>query len=61
MDTSFYWDAAHEGEFDLVSSMALGNRLTRVYDVVPWFYFLLTVGGWASGQTFFVNGGFTAR
>ena len=61
MDTPFFWEAAHEGEFELVSSMAMGNRLTRVDDIVPWFYFLLTDGGWASGQTFFVNGGFTTR
>jgi NAD(P)-dependent dehydrogenase (short-subunit alcohol dehydrogenase family) len=61
MDTPFFWDAAGEGEFDIVRSMAMGNRITRIDDIVPWFYFLLTDGAWASGQTFLVNGGFTTR
>lgn len=61
MDTPFFWDAAHEGEADMVTGMAMGNRLTQVADIVPWIYFLLTDGAWASGQTIFVNGGFSTR
>lgn len=61
MDTSFFWDAAAEGEPEFVRSAAKGGRLTRVEDIVPWVRFLLTEGAWASGQTFLVNGGFSTR
>lgn len=61
MDTSFFWDAAQPGEPDIVKSMAMRNQLTQVEDIVPWVRFLLTDGWWLSGQTVFVNGGFSTR
>jgi NAD(P)-dependent dehydrogenase (short-subunit alcohol dehydrogenase family) len=61
MDTSFFWNAAQPGEPDVVKSQAMRNQLTQVDDIVPWVRFLLTDGWWLSGQTVFINGGFTTR
>lgn len=61
MDTPFFWNAAHPGEADFVTSQAMRDQLTQVDDIVPWVRFLLTDGWWLNGQTVFVNGGFTTR
>lgn len=61
MDTPFYWDAAHQGETEYVTSMAMNGQLTKIEDIVPWVYFLLTDGYRANGQTLLTNGGFTTR
>lgn len=61
MDTPFFWDAAHPGEYEFVTSQAMRNQLTRVEDIVPWVRFLLTEGWWLNGQTVLINGGFTTR
>jgi NAD(P)-dependent dehydrogenase (short-subunit alcohol dehydrogenase family) len=61
MDTPFFWNAAHPGEPEFVTSQAMRNQLTQVEDIVPWIRFLLTEGWWLNGQTVLVNGGFTTR
>lgn len=42
-------------------SNAIGNRLTDVKDIAPLVRFMVTEGGWITGQTIFVNGGYTTR
>ncbi|OAA73977.1 NAD(P)-binding domain protein [Cordyceps fumosorosea ARSEF 2679] len=42
-------------------SQGLGGRLTEVKDVAPLVRFLVTEGGWITGQTLFANGGYTTR
>ncbi|KAM3536669.1 hypothetical protein MY4038_000124 [Beauveria bassiana] len=42
-------------------SQALGGRLTDVRDIAPLVRFLVTEGGWITGQTLFANGGYTTR
>ena len=42
-------------------SNALGNRLTKTEDIAPMIRFLVTEGGWITGQTLFANGGYTTR
>jgi NAD(P)-dependent dehydrogenase (short-subunit alcohol dehydrogenase family) len=61
MDTSFFWDAAADGEEAYSSSQTPFGRLTKVEDIVPWVRFLLTDGAWLNGQTVFLNGGFSTR
>lgn len=41
--------------------MGLHNRLTKVSDIVPIVRFLVTEGGWMTGQTLYASGGFTAH
>jgi NAD(P)-dependent dehydrogenase (short-subunit alcohol dehydrogenase family) len=61
MDTPFFWDAVHPGELEFSQSQAMGGRLTKMEDIVPWIRFLMTDGGWLNGQTVLVNGGFSTR
>lgn len=42
-------------------SQALGGRLTNITDIAPLVRFLVTEGGWVTGQTIFANGGYTTR
>lgn len=42
-------------------SQGLGGRLTEVKDIAPLVRFLVTEGGWITGQTLFANGGYTTR
>jgi NAD(P)-dependent dehydrogenase (short-subunit alcohol dehydrogenase family) len=61
MDTSFFWDAAADGEAEFSRTLTAHGDLTKVEDVVPWIRFLLTDGWWLNGQTVFLNGGFATR
>jgi NAD(P)-dependent dehydrogenase (short-subunit alcohol dehydrogenase family) len=42
-------------------SNGMGNRLTETTDIAPLVRFLVTEGGWITGQTIFANGGYTTR
>lgn len=42
-------------------SQGLGGRLTEVKDIAPLVRFLVSEGGWITGQTIFANGGYTTR
>ncbi|AEW98879.1 SDR family oxidoreductase [Streptantibioticus cattleyicolor] len=61
MDTSFFYPVESPEAIAFHKSSALNGELTRIEDIVPWVVFLLTDGWWATGQTFFVNGGYTTR
>jgi NAD(P)-dependent dehydrogenase (short-subunit alcohol dehydrogenase family) len=37
------------------------NGLTDIEDIAPIVRFLVTEGGWITGQTIFANGGYTTR
>lgn len=42
-------------------SQGMGGRLTEIEDIAPLVTFLVTEGGWITGQTIFANGGYTVR
>jgi 3-oxoacyl-[acyl-carrier protein] reductase len=57
-DTSFYYPDETEESTEAYKSMSIGNRLTKVSDVVPVLAFLCTEeAGWVTGQTIRINGG----
>lgn len=57
-DTSFYYPDETEESTEAYKSMSIGNRLTKVSDVVPLLAFLSTEeAGWITGQTIRINGG----
>lgn len=61
MDTPFFYGQETPERADFHRSQAMGNRLTRIEDIVPVILFLATDGGWITGQTVFANGGYTTR
>ncbi|MFE3452549.1 SDR family oxidoreductase [Nonomuraea sp. NPDC059194] len=61
MDTPFFYPAEDEDSIAYHKSSSMNGELTKIEDIVPWVRFLLTDGWWATGQTFFVNGGYTTR
>lgn len=61
MDTPFFY--AQETEQTVAyhkSASALGG-LTYIKDIAAFVEFLVTDGGWITGQTIFANGGYTTR
>lgn len=61
MDTPFFY--AQETEQTVAyhkSASALGG-LTDIKDIAAFVEFLVTDGGWITGQTIFANGGYTTR
>ncbi|MDH2415257.1 SDR family oxidoreductase [Nocardioides sp. CER19] len=61
MDTTFFWNAAADGEAEYSANATALGELTKVEYVVPWVRFLMTNGWWLNGQTVFLNGGFSTR
>jgi NAD(P)-dependent dehydrogenase (short-subunit alcohol dehydrogenase family) len=61
MDTPFSYPQETPERVAYHQSQALGNRLTRIEDIAPLVEFLVTEGGWITGQTIFANGGYTTR
>jgi NAD(P)-dependent dehydrogenase (short-subunit alcohol dehydrogenase family) len=61
MDTPFFYgQETPEAVAYHKSASALGG-LTNIEDIVPLIKFLVTDGGWITGQTIFANGGYTTR
>ncbi|KAM3564579.1 hypothetical protein MY1884_000647 [Beauveria asiatica] len=61
MDTPFFYPQESDDAVAFHKSQALGGRLTDVRDIAPLVRFLVTEGGWITGQTLFANGGYTTR
>ncbi|GAA3543743.1 SDR family oxidoreductase [Streptomyces osmaniensis] len=61
MDTPFFYGQETPERVAFHKSQALGNDLTKIEDIVPLVTFLATDGWWVTGQTIFVNGGYTTR
>ncbi|KAL2105491.1 hypothetical protein VUR80DRAFT_8294 [Thermomyces stellatus] len=61
MDTPFFYPQETDDAVAFHKSMAIGNRLTDIKDIAPIVKFLVTEGGWITGQTIFANGGYTTR
>ncbi|KAH8654797.1 putative short-chain dehydrogenase [Ilyonectria robusta] len=61
MDTPFFYPQESSETVAFHKSQALGGRLTDVKDISPLVRFLVSEGGWITGQTIFANGGYTTR
>ncbi|MEV0076981.1 SDR family oxidoreductase [Nocardia neocaledoniensis] len=61
MDTPFFYPQETPERVEFHKSQALGGRLTRIDDIAPLVEFLVSEGGWITGQTIFANGGYTTR
>lgn len=61
MDTPFFYPQETPERVEFHKSQAMGGRLTRIDDIAPLVEFLVTDGGWTTGQTIFANGGYTTR
>ncbi|GAA5060493.1 SDR family oxidoreductase [Nocardia callitridis] len=61
MDTPFFYPQETPERVEFHKSQGLGGRLTRIEDIAPLVDFLVTDGGWVTGQTIFANGGYTTR
>lgn len=61
MDTPFFYPQESPEAVAFHKSQALGGRLTDTKDIAPIVRFLVTEGGWITGQTIFPNGGYTTR
>lgn len=58
---AFFYPQESSEAVEFHKSNAMGNRLTMVQDIAPLIRFLVTEGGWITGQTIFANGGYTTR
>lgn len=61
MDTPFFYPQENPERVEFHKSQAMGQRLTQIEDIAPLVEFLVTNGGWITGQTIFANGGYTTR
>ncbi|KAK6345219.1 hypothetical protein TWF718_007146 [Orbilia javanica] len=61
MDTPFFYPQESPEAVAYHKSQGLGGRLTDIKDIAPLVKFLVTEGGWITGQTIFANGGYTTR
>ncbi|RDI55930.1 SDR family oxidoreductase [Nocardia mexicana] len=61
MDTPFFYPQETPERVEFHKSQAMGGRLTQIDDIAPLVEFLVTDGGWVTGQTIFANGGYTTR
>lgn len=60
-DIAFFYPQEADDAVAFHKSQALDGRLTDVKDIAPLVKFLVTEGGWITGQTLFANGGYTTR
>ncbi|KAG1078032.1 hypothetical protein G6F40_016886 [Rhizopus arrhizus] len=66
MDTPFFYPAESadaQAYHKTAAALSAFTRtgLTDIADIVPWIRFLVTDGGWMTGQTILVNGGYTTK
>lgn len=62
LDTPFLRDREPQESLDWLASASVQGRLGVVDDIVPWVVFIASPSaGWATGQSFFINGGFATR
>jgi NAD(P)-dependent dehydrogenase (short-subunit alcohol dehydrogenase family) len=61
MDTPFLYGQETDESVAFLKTQGLGGRLTKIQDIVPIIRFLVTEGGWITGQTIYASGGFTAH
>ncbi len=62
VDTDFLTTVETDETLNWLANGSVTGRLGRPEDITPWIVFLSTpAAGWATGQTFFVNGGFATR
>jgi len=61
MDTPFFYSAETPEAVAYLKGASITGELTKIEDVAPLVRFLATEGGWITGQTIFINGGFTTR
>lgn len=61
MDTPFLYGQETDESVAFFKTCGLHNRLTKLEDIVPIVRFLVTEGGWITGQTIYCSGGFTAH
>lgn len=61
MDTPFLYGQETKEDVEFYKTCGLHGRLTKIDDIVPLVRFLVTEGGWITGQTIYCSGGFTAH
>lgn len=61
MDTPFLYGQETKEDVEFYKTCGLHSRLTKIDDIVPIIRFLVTEGGWITGQTIYCSGGFTAH
>ncbi|QLL33095.1 hypothetical protein HG536_0D06180 [Torulaspora globosa] len=61
MDTPSFYPQETPEAVEFYKSSALQHRLTDIKDIVPIIKFLVTDGGWITGQVIFANGGLAAN
>ena len=61
MDTPFLYGQETKEDVEFYKTCGLHSRLTKIDDIVPIIRFLVTEGGWITGQTISCSGGFTAH
>lgn len=61
MDTPFFYGQETQDAVDYHKSASALGGLTDIKDIAPLVEFLVTKGGWITGQTIFANGGYTTR
>ncbi|WP_062205166.1 SDR family oxidoreductase [Streptomyces sp. NBRC 109706] len=61
MDTPFFYPQETPERVEFHRSQAMGDQLTQIDDIARFIAYLVTDGGWFTGQTLFPNGGYTTR
>lgn len=61
MNTEFLLGSEKKEDVEFYKTVGLGGRLTELSDIVPIIKFLISEGGWITGQTIYALGGFTAH
>lgn len=61
MDTPFFYPQETPERVEFHRSQAMGGQLTQIDDIARFITYLVTDGGWFTGQTLFPNGGYTTR
>ncbi|MBX3242208.1 MAG: SDR family oxidoreductase [Chitinophagaceae bacterium] len=61
MDTPFFYGQESDDAVAYHKSASALGGLTDIRDIAPLVEFLVTEGGWITGQTIFANGGYTTR
>lgn len=61
MDTPFFYGQETPDAVAYHKSASALGGLTRIEDIAALVLFLVTEGGWITGQTIFANGGYTTR
>lgn len=61
MDTPFFYPAETPESVEYLKGASMNGELTKIEDVIPLVRLLVGEGWWITGQTIFINGGFTTR